>query len=102
MRQPTGKSTFLNAYLCRGTFFRSRVVPALGALGTAVEVSTMGAKYDAKRSAVWTREFAGILLEGIEDNDQGKHLANERLKGLHPLSQGRDRYPRDFEKSLNK
>jgi len=48
----------------------------------------MGAKYDAKRSAVWTKEFAGILLDGIEDNDEGKLLAKERLKRLHPLHTG--------------
>jgi len=29
-----------------------------------------------------------VLLEGIEDNDQGRQLANERLKGLHPFRGG--------------
>ncbi|HXI43582.1 MAG TPA: hypothetical protein VNH83_26605 [Bryobacteraceae bacterium] len=43
-----------------------------------------------------------VLLEGIEDNDQGRQLANERLKGLHPIPRGRDRHPRDFEKWLTK
>ena len=98
-----GKFAFLNAYLDWGHSSRSRVVPALRALGTAVEVSTlMGAKHGAKRNAVWTKELSGILLEGIETNDHGKQLAITRLKALHPLPPGRSRYPRDFEKWLHK
>ena len=62
----------------------------------------MSAKHGAKESAAWTRELDVILLDGIEDNRQGKDLAHERVKALHPLPQGKDRYPRDFEKWLAK
>ena len=62
----------------------------------------MSAKYGAKDSAAWTRELDVILLDGIEDNRQGKDLAHERVKALHPLPQGKDRYPKDFEKWLAK
>src|ERR1700678_2664872 len=62
----------------------------------------MSAKHGAKQSAAWTRELDVILLDGIEDNRQGKDLAHERVKALHPLPQGKDRYPRDFEKWLAK
>jgi hypothetical protein len=50
----------------------------------------------------WTPQLDEVLLEGIEDNDQGRQLANERLKSLHPIPRGRDRHPRDFEKWLHK
>jgi hypothetical protein len=62
----------------------------------------MSAKHGAKESAAWTRELDVILLDGIEDNRQGKDLARERVKALHPLPQGKDRYPKDFEKWLAK
>ena len=62
----------------------------------------MSAKHGAKKSAAWTRELGVILLDGIEDNKQGKQLAQERVKALHPLPQGKDRYPKDFEKWLTK
>jgi hypothetical protein len=62
----------------------------------------MSAKHGAKESAAWTRELDVILLDGIEDNRQGKQLAQERVKALHPLPQGKDRYPKDFEKWLTK
>src|ERR1700730_3901174 len=62
----------------------------------------MSAKHGAKDSAAWTRELDVILLDGIEDNRQGKDLAHERVKALHPLPQGKDRYPKDFEKWLGK
>ena len=62
----------------------------------------MSAKHGAKESAAWTRELDVILLDGIEDNRQGKDLAHERMKALHPLPQGKDRYPKDFEKWLAK
>ena len=62
----------------------------------------MRAKHGAKESAAWTRELDVILLDGIEDNRQGKDLAQERVKALHPLPQGKDRYPKDFEKWLAK
>src|SRR5229473_588657 len=62
----------------------------------------MSAKHGAKESAAWTRELDVILLDGIEDNRQGKDLAHERVKALHPLPQGKDRYPKDFEKWLTK
>jgi hypothetical protein len=50
----------------------------------------MSAKHGAKESAAWTRELDVILLDGIEDNRQGKDLAHERVKALHPLPQGKD------------
>ena len=59
----------------------------------------------AKRStqrAAWTRELDLIPLDGIEDNRQGKDLAHERVKALHPLPQGKHRYPKDFGKWLTK
>ena len=56
----------------------------------------------AKESAAWTRELGAILLDGIEDSKQGKHLAQERVKALNPLPQGKHRYPKDFEKWLAK
>src|SRR5690349_158045 len=62
----------------------------------------MSAKHGAKESAAWTRELDVILLDSIEDNRQGKNLAHERLKALHPLPQGKDRYAKDFEKWLTK
>ena len=62
----------------------------------------MSAKHDTKESATWTRELGVVLLDGIEDNRQGKQLAHDRVKALHPLPPGKDRYPRDFEKWLTK
>ena len=62
----------------------------------------MSAKHGAKESAAWTRELGLILLDGIKDDEQGKQLAQERAKALHPLPQGKDRYPKDFEKWLTK
>ena len=62
----------------------------------------MGAKPVAKRSALWTIELGVILLDGIEDNRQGKQEAQARVKALHPLPQGKVRYPKDFEKWLTK
>jgi hypothetical protein len=62
----------------------------------------MSAKNGAKESAAWTRELGLILLDGIKDDQQGKQLAQGRVKALHPLPQGRDRYPKDFEKWLTK
>src|SRR5258708_17265979 len=62
----------------------------------------MSAKHGAKERAAWTRELDVILLDGIEDNRQGKDLAHERVKALHPLPQGKDRFPKDFEKWLAK
>jgi hypothetical protein len=62
----------------------------------------MSAKHGAKESPTWTRELDRILLDGIEDNRQGKDLAHERVTALHPLPQGKDRYPKDFEKWLTK
>jgi transcriptional regulator with XRE-family HTH domain len=62
----------------------------------------MSAKHGAKERATWTRGLDVILLDGIEDSRQGKDLAHERVKALHPLPQGKDRYPKDFEKWLTK
>src|SRR6266478_58624 len=62
----------------------------------------MSAKHGTKESPAWTLELDVILLDGIEDNRQGKVLAHERVKALHPLPQGKERYPKDFEKWLTK
>jgi hypothetical protein len=62
----------------------------------------MSAKHGAKESAAWTGELGFILLDGIEDNQHGKQLAQERIEALHPLPQGKHRYPKDFEKWLAK
>lgn len=62
----------------------------------------MSAKHGAKQSAAWTRELGALLLDGIEDDREGTQLAHERVKALHPLPQGKDRYPKDFEKWLAK
>ena len=62
----------------------------------------MSAKHGAKESAAGTRELGALLLDGIEDNREGTQLAHERVKALHPLPQGKDRYPKDFEKWLAK
>src|SRR6267143_83081 len=62
----------------------------------------MSAKHGAKESAAWTRELDVILLDGIENNRQGRDLAHGRVKALHPFPQGKDRYPKDFEKWLAK
>ena len=62
----------------------------------------MSAKHGSKESATWTRELDVILLDGIKDSRQGKDLALERVKALHPLGQRKDRYPKDFEKWLTK
>jgi hypothetical protein len=62
----------------------------------------MSAKHGAKQNATWTRELGVVLLDGIEDNRQGKQLAQERVKALHPLPQRKNRYPKDFEKWLTK
>jgi hypothetical protein len=62
----------------------------------------MNAKHGAKETAVWTRELDVILLDGIEDNSQGKDLARQRVKPLHPIPQRKDDYARDFEKWLTK
>jgi hypothetical protein len=79
-----------------------RAVPALRALGIAVEGLLMSAKHVAKESPAWTRELGVILLDGIQDSRQGKQQAQGRVKALHPLSPGKDRYPKDFEKWLTK
>src|SRR5579864_3178609 len=62
----------------------------------------MSTKRVAKESADWSRQLGLILLDGIEDNEQGKQLAYNRVKGLHPPPQGKHRYPKDFEKWLAK
>ena len=56
----------------------------------------MSAKHGTKESAAWTRELDVILLDGIEDNRQGKDLAHERVKALHPLPAGKGSLPQGF------
>jgi hypothetical protein len=62
----------------------------------------MGARQGAGISAVWTSDVSTVLLDGIEANEQGKTLAEARLRALHPLSGGKDRHSTDFEKRLHK
>lgn len=62
----------------------------------------MGARHSAQNSADWTRDSAGVLLDGIEASDKGKALAEARLRALHPLSEGKDHHSTDFEKRLRK
>jgi hypothetical protein len=62
----------------------------------------MGARHGAQNSAVWASDSAIGLLDGIEASVQGKRLAEERLRALHPLSEGKDQHSTDFEKRLRK
>jgi hypothetical protein len=62
----------------------------------------VGARHDVQNSAVWTSDSIVVLLDGIEANEQGKRLAEARLRALHPFSEGKDHYPTDFEKRLRK
>ena len=62
----------------------------------------MGARQGARISAVWTSDSSAVLLDGIEANEQGKTLAEARLRALHPVSGGKDRHSTDFEKRLHK
>lgn len=62
----------------------------------------MGAKHGAQSSAVWASDSAVVLLDGIEASDQGKGLAEMRLRALHPLNEGKDHHSSDFEKRLRK
>lgn len=60
----------------------------------------MGERHGAKNGAVWTTDLAVALLDGIEANDQGKRLAEARLRSLHPLPEGKDHHSTDFQKRL--
>src|SRR5580658_9105709 len=62
----------------------------------------MGAIQGAWISAVWTSDSTVVLLDGIEANEQGKRLAEARLRALHLFSEGKDHYSTDFEKRLRK
>jgi hypothetical protein len=62
----------------------------------------MSAKRGANENAAWTKDLRFILMDGIENNRQGKQLAHERVRALHPLPPGKDHYPKDFEKWLTK
>lgn len=62
----------------------------------------MGPKHGLQNAAVWTAESAVVLLDGVEANEQGKRLAEARLRALHPLSQGEQHYSTDFEKRVRK
>ena len=61
----------------------------------------MGAKHGLQ-NAVWTTDSAVVLLDGVEANEQGKRLAEARLRALHRLSEGEQHYSTDFEKRLRK
>jgi transposase len=62
---------------------------------------TVDPEHSAKATAVWTAN-SRLLLEAIENSEQGKQLARQRLKILHPPLPGKDRYSQDFEKWLRK
>jgi len=62
----------------------------------------MGARHGAQSSAVWASESAVALLGGIEASDQGKGVAESRLRALHPLNEGKDHHSTDFEKRLRR
>lgn len=62
----------------------------------------MGEGHGAENSAVWTSDFAVVLLDGIEANQLGRSLAETRLSALHPLPEGKDHHSTDFEKRLRK
>src|SRR5215469_10162920 len=62
----------------------------------------MGARHGAQSSAVWASDSAVVLLDGIEAGDQGKGLAEARLRALHPLPEGKNHHSTDFEKRLRK
>jgi hypothetical protein len=62
----------------------------------------MGARHGAENRAFWIGDSAVVLLDGIEASDQGKGLAEARLRALHPLSEGKDHHSTDFEKRLRK
>jgi hypothetical protein len=62
----------------------------------------MGSRHGAQSIAVWANDSALVLLDGIEDTDRGKELAEARLRSLHPLPEGKNHYSTDFEKRLRK
>lgn len=62
----------------------------------------MGERHGAENSAVWTSDFAVVLLDGIEASQLGRSLAETRLSALHPLPEGKDHHSTDFEKRLRK
>ena len=62
----------------------------------------MGSRHGAQSIAVWANDSALVLLDGIEDTDRGKELAEARLRSLHPLPEGKSHYSTDFEKRLRK
>jgi len=61
----------------------------------------MGSKADQSMAA-WTRESAFALLRGIDAGEPGRRLAEQRLKALHPLPEGKEHHSTDFEKRLRK
>jgi hypothetical protein len=50
----------------------------------------------AKESAAWTRELDVILLDGIEDNRQGKDLAHSASEGFAPSAAVKAPLPQGF------
>jgi hypothetical protein len=62
----------------------------------------MRAKPGPQICAVWTRDSAVVLLDGIEPNEHGKGMAEARLMALHPLPAGKVRHSTDFEKRLRR
>ena len=80
-----------------GAFFSApRLVPALRALGIAVEGLLMSAKHGAKESAAWTKELGVILLDGIEDNRQGKQDGTRASEGFAPSAAREGSLPQGF------
>jgi hypothetical protein len=67
-----------------------------------LRILLVGARHDVQNSAVWTDDSTVVLLDGIEPNEQGKRLAEARLRALHLFSEGKSHYSNDFEKRLCK
>ena len=62
----------------------------------------MSARRGIQSSAVWTRDSAIVLMDGIEANGHGRRLAEARVRALHPIPEGKQHYSTDFKKRLRK
>src|ERR1700722_9803823 len=62
----------------------------------------MGASRIIQSTAVWSKDSAVVLLDGIEYTERGRVLAEARMRSLHPLPGGKSHYSTDFEKRLRK
>src|SRR5580698_2459432 len=62
----------------------------------------MSPRLGAQGGPLWTNDSAGVLMGGIAATEQGRRLAEARLKALHPIPHGKQHYSTDFEKRLRK